>query len=104
MANMDRKMFKVVIHASDEEALTNLLRQRSIDIGCTGGIRQHSDGSFTVQGYMPESNIETLPKAGLDIKVFKDVSSTSQKRQKEIPKGDRFVDPKKVPSGFGRKE
>jgi hypothetical protein len=84
--------------------LTNLLREHPLDIGCTGGIRLQDDGTFTVQAYLPATNIDSLPKTGVEIKVLGDAVSVSQQRQKQVPKGNRFADSREIPSGFGRKE
>lgn len=101
---MGKKMSKVTIRISDYETLTKLLRQHPLDMGCTGGIQRQDDGTFTVQGYLPAANIDSLPKTGVEINVLGDAVTASRQRQKEVAKGNRFADSSEIPRGFGKKE
>lgn len=101
---MEWKILKVVISVPNKETLTNVLQEHHVDIGCTEGILQQDDGRFVVQGYVPSTTMKQLQKPDIKIKVLGDAVSSSQERQKEVGKGNRFADLRKVPRGFGIKE
>jgi len=106
MTNENRKILRVSIHAPDSQSLIELLKEKHLDVG--GGPKCQSDGTVTIDAYVPEEILGSLQAKkvrdiGIKIEVVEDASETGRERQKEVGKGDRFEAGKKLPSGLARK-
>ena len=97
---MPERMLKVRIEGGREE-LSNFLRDHPLDLNC-GGTRRQADGSFVIEAFVPETQMQQLTRARLRIDVMEDASSKGLERQKEVSRENRFSR-YQVPRGLGKK-
>lgn len=94
-------ILRILITAREKQALSALLREHPLDLSC-GGPQRREGGAVSVEAYVPEDQVDSLRRYGVNIEILDDASATGRERQKEVGKGNRF-EGKKVPRGLGRK-
>jgi hypothetical protein len=98
-----KKILKVMIHATDKKTLTETLREYHLDIGCAG-LRREEDGTIVVESYLPAEKVDELHKPGIKVQVLEDASQRCRERQKEVTTQNNFLRSTEIPHGFGKKE
>jgi hypothetical protein len=77
------------------------------DLGCRAIPRQ-TEGSFVVDGYLPETQLEAArgsrTASRVSLRVVENATQTGRERQSEVGEGDRFASRGQLPRGLGRKE
>jgi hypothetical protein len=77
------------------------------DLGCRAIPRQ-TEGRFVVDGYLPETQLDTARGSRaadrVSLHVIENATQTGRERQSEVGEGDRFASRGQLPRGLGRKE
>jgi hypothetical protein len=77
------------------------------DLGCRATPKQ-KDGKFSVDAYLPETQLEIARKSRaanrVTIRVLENATAAGRERQKEVGAKNRFAVRGQVPRGLGRKE
>ena len=97
---MPERILKVRIQGEREE-LQKLLRERSLDLNC-GGTRRQADGSFQLEAFIPETELQPMSRVGLKVEVVEDATAKGRERQKEVSREARFSR-QQPPRGLGKK-
>ena len=95
-------VLRVALRARSVKELMDAVRRQRVDFNCGGAVAE-PDGRFVLDVYVPVSRLEELKAQGLDVEVIADATVLGRERMREVGKGNRFADRKRVPRGLGVK-
>ena len=101
------KKYRVRFRAAELEALHEL-PLKEMDIGCMGGFRKQSDGSYAMEAVVSEivlAKVKDRPRVTAEIMADLDeeIERASQMKETQVGAGNRYQGENRTPRGLGKK-
>jgi hypothetical protein len=103
MAEMEERVYRVLIRAGDSDALKRLLAEPKLDFGCRPAPERHPEGGFVVHAYVGQQRLRELEKSGYAVQVLADATEEAKRAREDVAKGDPFEGGRVAPRGLGEK-
>jgi carboxypeptidase T len=87
--------YHITISNPDSKVMADLVLKYHIDV-LDHGIRHKKDTGYSVEAIAQPDEIQLLKDAGYQIQQHEDVEKIGKERQKEVGKGNRYLEAKQA--------